>query len=155
MSHYFSFMKKDISFGFIFNNSFSQYVVKNEPLLLPDDTPSVNFPVPVLNNILSIGTGFKIIKTASYQINYSLSINSNKYFEPLEEIVFSLLLNNSSLSESSTIMYDTNLSEIDIVSSPIIINLSEGDLIQIAPIEINGTIEVTTASLTILEIEHK
>lgn len=155
MSHYFSFMKKDISFGFIFNNSFSQYVIKNEPLLLPDDTPSVDFPVPVLNNILSIGTGFKIIKTASYQINYSLSINSNEYSESLEEVVFSLLLNNSALPESSTTIHDTNLSEIDIVSNSIIINLSKGDLIQIAPIEINKTIEVTTASLTILEIEHK
>ncbi|WP_242303302.1 hypothetical protein [Bacillus cereus group sp. BfR-BA-01495] len=155
MSHYFSFMKKGISFGFIFNNSFSQYAVKNEPLLLPDDTPSVDFPVPVLNNILSIGTGFKIIKTASYQINYSLSVSSNKYSGSLEEIIFSLLLNNSSLPESSTTIYDTNLSEIDVVSDSIIINLSEGDSIQIAPIEINGTIEVITASLTILEIEHK
>ncbi|MED2903529.1 MULTISPECIES: hypothetical protein [Bacillaceae] len=156
MSYSFSLRKKGISFGFVFNNSFSQYVVKNEPLLLPDDTPNLNFPVPVLNNILSVGNGFKIIKTASYQISYSLSVDSNNYSEPLDKIVFSLLLNNSSIPESSTTIHviDTNLNEMDVVSDTIIIDLAEGDLIQIAPIEINGTIEVTAVALTILEIER-
>lgn len=155
MSHYFSFMKKGISFGFVFN-SFSQYVVKNEPLLMPDDTPNLDVPVPVLSNILSSGTGFEIIKDASYQISYSLSVNPNNHYKPLEEIVFSLLLNNASISESSITItipvIDTN--EIAVASDPIIIDLTEGDLIQIAPIQINETIEVTTASLTILEIER-
>ncbi|EOP47244.1 hypothetical protein IKQ_06311 [Bacillus cereus VDM053] len=69
-----------------------------------------------------------------------------------EVCTFSLLLNNPSIPESSTTIHviDTNLNEIDIVSDTIIIDLAEGDLIQIAPIEINGTIEVTTVALTIL-----
>ncbi|HDR4422859.1 TPA: hypothetical protein QCU60_004348 [Bacillus cereus] len=38
--------------------------------------------------------------------------------------------------------------------TPIIIDLAEEDLIQMAPIEINGTIEVTAVALTISEIER-
>ncbi|PGV61660.1 hypothetical protein COD94_19005 [Bacillus cereus] len=156
MSYYFSFRQKCSSFGFVFNDSFSQYVFKNEPLFLPDDTPNLNFPVPVLNNVLSTGTGFKIIKTASYQVSYSLSVNLNNCADLLDKLVFSLLLNDSSISESLTTVHITNTSinEIHVVSDIIIVNLTEGDLIQITPIEINGPIEVTTAALTIIETER-
>lgn len=69
---------------------------------------------------------------------------------------FYLLLNNSWIPESSTTIHviDTNLNKIDVVSNTIIIDLTEGDLIQFAPIEINRTIEVTTVVLTILEIKR-
>ncbi|MBJ8025533.1 hypothetical protein [Bacillus cereus] len=156
MSYSLSFWEKCTSFGFVFNDSFPQYVFKNEPLFLPDDTPNLNSPTPVLNNLLSTGTGFKIIKTASYQISYSLSVNLNNSSESLEKLVFSLLLNNSSISESLTTVCITNASinELYVVSDTIIVNLTEGDLIQITPIEINEPIEVTTAALTIIEIEH-
>ena len=109
-----------------------------------------------MNNVLNTGTGFKIIKTASYQISYLLSVNLNDYPESLEKLVFSLLLNDSSIPESLTTVHVTNTSikEIYVVSDIIIVNLTERDLIQITPIEINGPIEVTTAALTIIEIER-
>ncbi|HDR4422855.1 TPA: hypothetical protein QCU60_004343 [Bacillus cereus] len=156
MAYYLSPKQKSLSFGFIFNDSFPQYVVENEPLLLPDDTPNLNSPVPILNNVLSIGTGFKIIKTATYQISYSLSVNFKNRSESLDKLVFALLLNDSLISESLFTVHvsNTNINEIDIVNKTIVANLTASDLLQIMPIEINGTIEVTTASLTILEIER-
>ncbi|WP_459500776.1 hypothetical protein [Bacillus sp. C1] len=145
------------AFGFAFNASFPQFATLNTPLVLPSNNPNPDLPfVPVLNNVVSTGTGLRVQQTGVYQISYTLTVSLDNAPFPPEAARFFLTLDDpTNLIPGSGTAVRADIigtGEVDVSSGVILINLVAGDLIEITPIEVIGTVDVRAAALTVLQI---
>ncbi|UNP77453.1 hypothetical protein MN033_04460 [Bacillus nitratireducens] len=144
------------AFGFAFNATAPQFASLFTPLLLPSTSPNPDIIVPVINDTISVGNGIKIQRIGIYQISYTLSIclsNSNAIPEAAR---FFLSLNtpqNIIPGSGTTVCSNViGTGEVDVSSGIILINLNPGNFIQIVPIELQGSIDIRTAALTVAQI---
>ncbi|PKJ52618.1 hypothetical protein [Bacillus sp. SN10] len=144
------------AFGFAFNASTPQSAVLETPLLLPSINPNPNIPVPIINNAANTGAGIRIKKSGIYQISYSLTISLDNIPVVPEASRFFLTLDtpNNIIPGSGTAVRSNIIGtgEVDISSAVILINLNPGNLIQIVPVEVAGTVDIRSAALTIVQI---
>lgn len=144
------------AFGFAFNASAPQFASLFTPLLLPSVSPNPNITVPVVNDTVNVGDGIKIQQIGIYQISYTLSIsldNSNAVPEA-GRFFLSLDTPNNIIPGSGTAVRSNVIGtgEVDISSGVILINLNPGNLIQIVPVELFGSVDVRAAALTVVQI---
>ncbi|PGT19008.1 exosporium protein ExsF [Bacillus cereus] len=144
------------AFGFAFNASAPQFASLFTPLLLPSVSPNPNITVPVVNDTVSVGDGIKIQQIGIYQISYTLSIsldNSNAVPEA-GRFFLSLDTPHNIIPGSGTAVRSNVIGtgEVDISSGVILINLNPGNLIQIVPVELFGSVDVRAAALTVVQI---
>ncbi|MDM5238111.1 hypothetical protein COE30_14125 [Bacillus cereus] len=144
------------AFGFAFNASAPQFASLFTPLLLPSVNPNPNITVPVVNDTVSVGDGIKIQRIGIYQISYTLSIsldNSNAVPEA-GRFFLSLDTPHNIIPGSGTAVRSNVIGtgEVDISSGVILINLNPGNLIQIVPVELFGSVDVRAAALTVVQI---
>ena len=132
------------AFGFAFNASAPQFASLFTPLLLPSVSPNPNIPVPVINDTVSVGDGIRILRAGIYQISYTLTISLDNVPTAPEAGRFFL-----SLGTPANII---GTGEVDVSSGVILINLNPGDLIQIVPVELIGTVDIRAAALTVAQI---
>ena len=141
--------------GFAFNATSPQFATLFTPLLLPSTGPNPNITVPVINDTISTGTGIRIQLAGIYQISYTLTISLDNFPVAPEAARFFLTLNSSTnvISGSGTAVRSNIIGtgEVDISSGVILINLNPGDLIQIVPVEVIGTVDIR-AALTVTQI---
>lgn len=144
------------AFGFAFNATAPQFAISFTPLLLPSTGPNPNLTVPVVNDTISGGTGISIQIAGIYQISYTLTVTLDNISMIPESARFFLTLNSSTniIPGSGTAVRSNVIGtgETDVSSGVILINLNPGDLIQIVPIEVNGTVDVRAAALTVAQI---
>ncbi|MBE7102820.1 hypothetical protein FT637_07100 [Bacillus cereus] len=144
------------AFGFAFNATAPQFASLFTPLLLPSTSPNPDFTFPVINDTVSTGYGIKIHRTGIYQISYTLSISLNDPNVTPEFARFFLSLNTSQniIPGSGTAIRSNVIGtgEVDISSGVILINLNSGNLIQIVPVQLQGSIDIRAAALTVLQI---
>ncbi|MBE5105697.1 hypothetical protein IGI01_10400 [Bacillus thuringiensis] len=144
------------AFGFAFNASFPQFATVFVPLALPSTSPNPNIPVPVINDTISTGTGIKIQKAGIYQISYTLTVSLDNSPVAPEAGRFFLSLDtptNIIPGSGTAVRSDTiGTGEVDVSSGVILINLNPGNLIQIVPVEVIGTVDVRAAALTVAQI---
>ncbi|MEK5300442.1 exosporium protein ExsF [Bacillus sp. FSL R10-2201] len=144
------------AFGFAFNATAAQFASLFTPLLLPSTSPNPDLTVPVINDTVSTGNGIKIQKIGIYQISYTLSISlSDPTITPsLARFFLSLNTPQNIIPGSGTAVRSNIIGtgEVDISSGVILINLNPGNLIQIVPVELQGSIDVRAAALTVLQI---
>lgn len=144
------------AFGFAFNATTPQLAVLFTPLSLPNTSPNPNITVPIVNNTISTGTGIKIQIAGIYQISYTITISLDNNPVIPEAARFFLTLNSPTniISGSGTAVRSNIIGtgEIDVSSSNILINLNPGDLIQIVPVEVIGTVDIRAAALTVTQI---
>ncbi|KAB2451861.1 hypothetical protein F8160_03595 [Bacillus sp. CH126_4D] len=135
--------------GFAFNATSPQFATLFTPLLLPSTGPNPNITVPVINDTISTGTGI-------YQISYTLTISLDNVPVAPEAARFFLTLNSSTniIAGSGTAVRSNIIGtgEVDVSSGVILINLNPGDLIQIVPVELIGTVDIRSAALTVAQI---
>ncbi|HGH7180079.1 hypothetical protein DXB51_07165 [Bacillus cereus] len=144
------------AFGFAFNASAPQFASLFKPLLLPSVSPNPNITVPILNDTVSIGDGIQIQRAGIYQISYTLSIsldNSNAIPEA-GRFFLSLDTPQNIIPGSGTAVRSNVIGtgEVDVSSGIILINLNPGNLIQIVPVELIGTVDIRAAALTVTQI---
>ncbi|KFN02887.1 hypothetical protein D0U04_15985 [Bacillus clarus] len=144
------------AFGFAFNASFPQFAAVGAPLLLPSTSPNPNITVPVINDTVTTGAGIRILRTGIYQISYTLTISLDNSPVTPEAGRFFLSLDtpaNIIPGSGTAVRSDTiGTGEVDVSSGVILINLNPGDLIQIVPVEVIGTVDVRAAALTVAQI---
>ncbi|CAM4132572.1 exosporium protein ExsF [Bacillus sp. GX] len=144
------------AFGFAFNASFPQFATLFVPLSLPSTSPNPNIPAPVINDTVSTGTGIRIQRAGIYQISYTLTISLDNSPAAPEAGRFFLSLNTpANIIPGSGTAVRSNVigtGEVDVSSGVILINLNPGDLIQIVPVEVIGTVDVRAAALTVAQI---
>ncbi|KEK22233.1 exosporium protein ExsF [Bacillus gaemokensis] len=144
------------AFGFAFNATGPQFATLGVPLLLPSTNPNPNIPVPVINDTTSTGTGIRIEKAGIYQISYTLTISLDNFPAAPEAARFFLTLNtpDNIIPGSGTAVRSNVIGtgEVDVSSGVILINLNPGNLIQIVPVEVIGTVDVRAAALTVAQI---
>ncbi|PEQ04390.1 exosporium protein ExsF [Bacillus toyonensis] len=142
--------------GFAFNATSPQFATLFTPLLLPSTGPNPNITVPVINDTISIGTGIRIQIAGIYQISYTLTISLDNVPVAPEAARFFLTLNSSTniIAGSGTAVRSNifGTGEVDVSSGVILINLNPGDLIQIVPVEVIGTVDIRSAALTVAQI---
>ncbi|MED0980876.1 exosporium protein ExsF [Bacillus paramycoides] len=144
------------AFGFAFNAFAPQFASLFTSLLLPSTSPNPNITVPIINDTVSLGDGIKIQLPDIYQISYTLSIsldNSNAIPEA-GRFFLSLDTPHNIIPGSSTAVRSNVIGtgEVDISSGVILINLNPGNLIQIVPVELFGSVDVRAAALTVVQI---
>ncbi|PEN89032.1 hypothetical protein CN553_22920 [Bacillus cereus] len=144
------------AFGFAFNATAPQFATLFTPLLLPSTSPNPNLTVPVVNATISGGTGISIQIAGIYQISYTLTVNLDNVPVAPESARFFLTLNSpTNIIPGSGTAVRSNVigtGEVDVSSGIILINLNPGDLIQIVPVEVNGTVDIRAAALTVAQI---
>ncbi|MGX5543428.1 exosporium protein ExsF [Bacillus cereus] len=140
--------------GFAFNATSPQFATLFTPLLLPSTGPNPNITVPVINDTISTGTGIKIQVAGIYQISYTLTISLDNVPLAPEAARFFLTLNSSTniIAGSAVRSNIIGTGEVDVSSGVILINLNPGDLIQIVPVEVIGTVDIRSAALTVVQI---
>ncbi|MCU4883803.1 hypothetical protein OCA14_15840 [Bacillus cereus] len=144
------------AFGFAFNATEPQSAALFAPLFLPSTNSNPDLNVPVINDTINTGTGIQIQKTGIYQINYSLTISLDNDPAAPEGARFFLALNSpTNLIPGSGTAVRSNVigtGEVTVSSSAILINLNPGNLIQIVPAELIGTVDIRSAALTVAQI---
>ncbi|AJH16994.1 MULTISPECIES: exosporium protein ExsF [Bacillus] len=142
--------------GFAFNATAPQFATLFTPLLLPSTSPNPNLTVPVINDTISVGTGIRIQIAGIYQISYTLTISLDNSPVAPEAARFFLTLNSpTNIIPGSGTAVRSNIigtGEVDVSSGVILINLNPGDLIQIVPVEVIGTVDIRAAALTVAQI---
>ncbi|MED0884843.1 hypothetical protein EXW35_30155 (plasmid) [Bacillus mycoides] len=142
--------------GFAFNATAPQFATLFTPLLLPSTSPNPNLTVPVINDTISVGTGIRIQIAGIYQISYTLTISLDNSPVAPEAARFFLTLNSpTNIIPGSGTAVRSNVigtGEVDVSSGVILINLNPGDLIQIVPVEVIGTVDIRAAALTVAQI---
>ncbi|EJR98760.1 exosporium protein ExsF [Bacillus mycoides] len=142
--------------GFAFNATAPQFATLFTPLLLPSTNPNPNLTVPVINDTISVGTGIRIQIAGIYQISYTLTISLDNSPVAPEAARFFLTLNSpTNIIPGSGTAVRSNIigtGEVDVSSGVILINLNPGDLIQIVPVEVIGTVDIRAAALTVAQI---
>ncbi|PGV58308.1 hypothetical protein COD94_23935 [Bacillus cereus] len=144
------------AFGFAFNASTPQFASLFTPLLLPSVSPNLDITVPVINDTVSIGDGIRIQRAGIYQISYTLTIsldNSNAIPEAAR-FFLSLDTPDNIIPGSGTAVRSNVIGtgEVDVSSGIILINLNPGNLIQIVPVQLLGSVDVRAAALTVVQI---
>ncbi|OJE49094.1 hypothetical protein BAQ49_25030 [Bacillus proteolyticus] len=144
------------AFGFAFNASTPQFASLFTPLLLPSVSPNPDITVPVINDTVSIGDGIRIQRAGIYQISYTLTIsldNSNAIPEAAR-FFLSLDTPDNIIPGSGTAVRSNviDTGEVDVSSGIILINLNPGNLIQIVPVQLLGSVDVRAAALTVVQI---
>ncbi|WP_439022840.1 exosporium protein ExsF [Bacillus thuringiensis] len=144
------------AFGFAFNATAPQFASLFTPLLLPSTSPNPDLTVPVINDTVSTGYGIKIHSTGIYQISYTLSISLNDPNVTPEAARFFLSLNTpQNIIPGSGTAVRSNIigaGGVEVSSGIILINLTSGNLIQIVPVELHGSIDIRAAALTVVQI---
>ncbi|MBW3492857.1 exosporium protein ExsF [Bacillus mycoides] len=144
------------AFGFAFNASAPQFASLFTPLLLPSVSPNPNITVPVINNTVSVGAGIRIQVAGIYQISYTLTVSLENVPAPPNAARFFLTLDTpDNIIPGSGTAVRANIvgtGEVDVSSGVILINLNPGDLIQIVPVELFGTVDIRAAALTVAQI---
>ncbi|GMR65004.1 exosporium protein ExsF [Bacillus cereus] len=144
------------AFGFAFNASAPQFASLFTPLLLPSVSPNPNITVPVINDTVSVGDGIRILRAGIYQISYTLTISLDNAPVAPEAGRFFLSLNTpANIIPGSGTAVRSNVigtGEVDVSSGVILINLNPGDLVQIVPVELIGTVDIRAAALTVAQI---
>ncbi|EMA6342267.1 exosporium protein ExsF [Bacillus cytotoxicus] len=144
------------AFGFAFNASAPQFATLGIPLALPSTNPNPNISVPVLNDTVSTGAGIRIERAGIYQISYTLTISLDNVPVSPEAARFFLTLNTlDNIIPGSGTAVRSNIvgtGEVDVSSGVILINLNPGNLIQIVPVEVIGSVDVRAAALTVAQI---
>ncbi|MDG0949874.1 hypothetical protein [Bacillus paranthracis] len=144
------------AFGFAFQAGEPQLAIVGTPLQIPSTGPNPNQTVPIVYDTVSIGTGIKVQRPGIYQISYTLTISLDNTPMIPEWVRFFLTLHTpTNIIPGSGTAIRSNVigtGEVDVSSGIILINLSPGDLIQIVPVEIQGTADVRAAALTVLQI---
>ncbi|MCD4645357.1 hypothetical protein AR454_23720 [Bacillus mycoides] len=142
--------------GFAFNATAPQFATLFTPLLLPSTSPNPNLTVPVINDTISVGTGIRIQIAGIYQISYTLTISLDNSPVAPEAARFFLTLNSpTNIIPGSGTAVRSNIigtGEVDVSSGVILINLNPGDLIQIVPVEVIGTVDIRAAALTVAQL---
>lgn len=142
--------------GFAFNATSPQFATLFTPLLLPSTGPNPNITVPVINDTISTGTGISIQVAGIYQISYTLTISlDNAPVAPEAGRFFLSLGTPANIIPGSGTAVRSNVigtGEVDVSSGVILINLNPGDLIQIVPVELIGTVDIRAAALTVAQI---
>ncbi|OSY08153.1 hypothetical protein BTJ48_03106 [Bacillus mycoides] len=142
--------------GFAFNATAPQFATLFTPLLLPSTSPNPNLTVPVINDTISVGIGIRIQIAGIYQISYTLTISLDNSPVAPEAARFFLTLNSpTNIIPGSGTAVRSNIigtGEVDVSSGVILINLNPGDLIQIVPVEVIGTVDIRAAALTVAQI---
>ena len=142
--------------GFAFNATSPQFATLFTPLLLPSTGPNPNITVPVISDTISTGTGIKILVAGIYQISYTLTISLDNSPVAPEAGRFFLSLNTpANIIPGSGTAVRSNVigtGEVDVSSGVILINLNPGDLIQIVPVQLIGTVDIRAAALTVAQI---
>ncbi len=145
--------------GFAFNASAPQFASLFTPLLLPSVSPNPNIPVPVINDTVSVGDGIRILRAGIYQISYTLTISLDNVPTAPEAGRFFLSLGTpANIIPGSGTAVRSNVigtGEVDVSSGVILINLNPGDLIQIVPVELIGTVDIRAAALTVSQLVSK
>ncbi|PEA56129.1 hypothetical protein CON64_05760 [Bacillus pseudomycoides] len=152
-------IKEFPAFGIAFNTTTQDNVSENEALLLPNNNPNPSVSIPVLLDVESTGSGLRVKKTGIYQLSYTLTVSLDNISIPpvdRESVIFFLTLNNVSNtipSSGTAVRADFGGTGLVVVtSSVILINLNKGDLIQLIPTNIVGTVDVRSATLTLAQI---
>ena len=144
------------AFGFAFNASAPQFASLFTPLLLPSVSPNPNITVPVINDTVSVGDGIRILRAGIYQISYTLTISlDNSPVAPEAGRFFLSLGTPANIIPGSGTAVRSNVigtGEVDVSSGVILINLNPGDLVQIVPVELIGTVDIRAAALTVAQI---
>ncbi|TKH10402.1 hypothetical protein FC694_26015 [Bacillus wiedmannii] len=144
------------AFGFAFNASAPHFATLEKPLFLPSIRPNPNVAVPIINDTVNTGAGIKVQRTGIYQISYTLTVSLDNVPVAPEAGRFFLTLNtpNNIIPGSGTAVRSNVIGtgEVDVSSGNILINLNTGDLIQIVPVEIIGTVDIRAAALTVLQL---
>ncbi|MCQ6530326.1 exosporium protein ExsF [Bacillus mycoides] len=144
------------AFGFAFNATAPQIATLFTPLLLPSASPNPTITVPILNATVSTGDGIRIENAGIYQISYTLTVSRDKNSVTLESGRFFLTLSTpDNIIPGSGTAVRSNIigaGAVDVSSGVILINLNPGDLIQIVPVELIGTVDIRAAALTIVQI---
>ncbi|PEN90111.1 hypothetical protein CN553_22160 [Bacillus cereus] len=144
------------AFGFAFNATAPQFATLFTPLLLPSTSPNPNLTVPVINDTISGGTGIRIQIAGIYQISYTLTVSLDNVPVTPESARFFLTLSSpTNIIPGSGTAVRSNVigtGEVDVSSGVILINLNPGDLIQIVPVEVIGTVDIRAAALTVAQI---
>lgn len=145
------------AFGFAFNATSPHFASLFTPVLLPSVRPNPDITVPVINDTVSVGDGIRIQQTGIYQISYTLTISLDNIPTIPEFARFFLSLNTpSNIIPGSGTAVRSNVigtGQIDVSSGVILINLNPGNLIQIVPVELSGTVDIRAAALTIIQLD--
>lgn len=126
------------------------------PLLLHSVSPNLNITVPVINDTVIVGDSIRIQRAGIYQISYTFTISLDNVPTALEAGRFFLSLHtpaNIILGSGTAVRPNViGTGEADVSSGVILINLSPGDLIQMVPVELIGTVDIRAAPLTVTQI---
>ncbi|HDR7792424.1 TPA: hypothetical protein QCY19_000961 [Bacillus luti] len=144
------------AFGFAFNFTTPQFASLFKPLLLPSVSPNPDITVPIINDTVSVGNGIRIQQAGIYQVSYTLTISLDNSPTAPEAARFFLTLNtpNNIIPGSGTAVRSNSIGtgEVEVSSGVILINLNPGNLIQIVPVELLGTVDIRAAALTVTQI---
>ena len=127
--------------------------------LLPSVSPNPNITVPVINDTVSVGDGIRILRAGIYQISYTLTISLDNSPVAPEAGRFFLSLNTpANIIPGSGTAVRSNVigtGEVDVSSGVILINLNPGDLIQIVPVQLIGTVDIRAAKINSCTLASK
>ncbi|WP_212935731.1 hypothetical protein [Bacillus hominis] len=144
------------AFGFAFNALAPQFASLFTPLLLPSTSSNPDLNIPVINDTVSVGNGIKIQRAGIYQISYTLSINFNDLNVIPAAARFFLSLNTPQnvIPGSGTAVRSNVIGagQVEVSSGSVLINLNPGNFIQIVPVELEGSVDIRAASLTVVQI---
>ncbi|PEF64571.1 exosporium protein ExsF [Bacillus cereus] len=144
------------AFGFAFNATSPQLAFLFTPLLLPSVSPNPDSTVPVIHDTVSVGDGIRIQRAGIYQISYILTISFDNAPTAPETGRFFLSLNtpNNIIPGSGSAVRSNVIGsgEVDVSSGLLLINLNPGDIIQIVPVELLGSVDIRAAALTVVQL---